>query len=70
MKNYGLDALSILDNGSGMEKKDLEKVTQRGTTTKIKKDDFLLNEIEFLGFRGEALYGLANIAKEVKISSK
>jgi DNA mismatch repair protein MutL len=61
-KNY----ISILDNGYGMSEEDIKLAIQRHTTSKLKEDD--ISNIEFFGFRGEALPTIASVS-EMIISS-
>jgi DNA mismatch repair protein MutL len=61
-KNY----ISISDNGCGMSESDIRLAIQRHTTSKLKEDD--ISNIEFFGFRGEALPSIASVS-EMTISS-
>ena len=70
LRDYGLSELEVIDNGQGIEKDDLLKLGKRGNTSKLKEKDFDLLEIEYLGFRGEALFGLVNLSEEMKVISK
>lgn len=56
-KNY----LSVSDNGKGMEKDELPVALERHATSKLPDND--LFNINFLGFRGEALPSIGSIAK-------
>lgn len=61
VKNSGKTYISITDNGTGMNKTDLENCTLRHATSKLPTDDLL--NINFLGFRGEAIPSIASISK-------
>lgn len=56
----GRTLINIVDNGGGMSRDDLEKCIQRHATSKL-PDDNLLN-INFMGFRGEALPSIASVS--------
>ncbi len=56
----GRTMISIIDNGSGMSRDDLEKSVTRHATSKLPDDDLL--NINFMGFRGEALPSIASVA--------
>lgn len=55
------DFISILDNGSGMDKEDLQKCYLRHSTSKLNSEEDLFN-IQSLGFRGEALASIAAVS--------
>ncbi len=61
LKEAGKQSILIKDNGSGIEKEDLEHIFLRHATSKIQSLDDLF-AIQSLGFRGEALYSIAAIA--------
>ena len=63
-KNY----FSVTDNGCGMTQEELELAIQRHATSKLPSDDLL--DINFLGFRGEALPSIASVSKMKIISRK
>ena len=58
---------AILDNGKGMSKSDLKIAFNRFTTSKISLLEDL-EEINTLGFRGEALASIASISNIIVIS--
>jgi DNA mismatch repair protein MutL len=68
LQNAGKTLISIKDNGSGIDKDDLEDIFLRHATSKIQTLDDLFN-IHSLGFRGEALYSVAAIS-DVILRSK
>lgn len=63
----GKNLISITDNGFGMDKETLQLAVQRHATSKLDSDDLL--NINFFGFRGEALPAIGSVAK-LKITSK
>jgi DNA mismatch repair protein MutL len=60
IEDSGLKKISIIDNGDGMEREDLELSFLPHTTSKLTSDEF--NNIKTLGFRGEALASIAAIS--------
>lgn len=63
----GKNLISIEDDGCGMSRDELELAIQRHATSKLEDDDLL--NINFFGFRGEALPAIGSVAK-LKIISK
>ncbi len=61
LKEAGKSLISIKDDGSGIERDDLETIFQRHATSKITSLEDLF-DIHSLGFRGEALYSVAAVA--------
>ena len=62
IKNGGISYIKITDNGKGIMQDDVELAFERHATSKIRKEEDILN-ISSLGFRGEALASVAAIAK-------
>ena len=56
----GRTLISIVDNGSGMSRDDLARAITRHATSKLPTDDLL--NINFMGFRGEALPSIASVS--------
>jgi len=56
----GRSLIQVADNGSGMSREDLEKSVLRHATSKLPTDDLL--NINFMGFRGEALPSVAAVS--------
>lgn len=56
----GRTMISVIDNGSGMARDDLARAVQRHATSKLPDDDLL--NINFMGFRGEALPSIASVS--------
>lgn len=61
LKNGGKSLLVVEDNGKGMSKTDLTLAVERHATSKLPSDN--LFDIQFLGFRGEALPSIASVSK-------
>lgn len=57
----GKNLLIVSDDGDGMSARDLELAVERHATSKLPTND--LFDINFLGFRGEALPSIASVAK-------
>lgn len=64
----GLSAIRVSDDGEGMDRQDLELSILRHTTSKIATQQDL-ESIRTLGFRGEALASICEVAR-VRISSR
>ena len=58
----GIDRLSVIDNGSGISRADLEVLGNRHATSKL-HDENGLYSITTLGFRGEALYSIGAVSR-------
>ncbi len=56
----GRTLISIIDNGCGMGRDDLSRAITRHATSKLPDDDLL--NINFMGFRGEALPSIASVS--------
>ena len=56
----GRTLINVVDNGSGMSRDDLKNCIMRHATSKL-PDDNLMN-INFMGFRGEALPSIASVS--------
>ena len=67
LREGGKTLISIRDNGHGMAKADLVAALDRHATSKLPSDDLL--NIEYLGFRGEALPSIASVSR-MKISTR
>lgn len=56
----GRTMISVIDNGCGMSRQDLARSITRHATSKLPSDDLL--NINFMGFRGEALPSIASVS--------
>ena len=68
IKDGGKKSILILDDGHGMHKEDLINAFERFATSKIENEEDLEN-INTLGFRGEALPSISSVSK-ITIKSK
>lgn len=56
----GRTLINVVDNGCGMARDDLKNCTMRHATSKLPDDDLM--NINFMGFRGEALPSIASVS--------
>ena len=63
----GKALIAVRDNGSGMSRDDLAAALDRHATSKLPDDDLL--NINFLGFRGEALPSIGSVSR-LQISTR
>ena len=61
IESGGKNLILISDNGSGMSREDLELCVERHTTSKLLNDNLL--NINYFGFRGEALPSIASVSR-------
>jgi len=64
----GIDIIEVEDDGIGMFSEDIPLAVQRFTTSKISSFDDL-KHLKTLGFRGEALYAIAQVSNLTIVSS-
>lgn len=57
----GRDFISVTDDGAGMSREELELSVERHATSKLPSDDLL--NLDYLGFRGEALPSIAAVSR-------
>lgn len=62
IRNGGVRYIRVTDDGYGIERDDIKNAFLRNATSKIKVQDDL-NNIETLGFRGEALASICAVSK-------
>ncbi|MGL9718145.1 MAG: DNA mismatch repair endonuclease MutL [Wolbachia sp.] len=67
IESGGRNLITVIDDGNGIEKDDLELAFMRHATSKL--GDSELIEIKHLGFRGEALPSIAAVSR-IKLSSR
>ena len=67
LKDGGKKEIVVIDNGTGIEKEDLELTILRHATSKITKIEDIYSILSY-GFRGEALSTIADVSK-MEISS-
>ena len=61
VRDSGKSYICVCDNGSGMNKTDLQNCILRHATSKLPTDDLM--NINYLGFRGEAIPSIASVSK-------
>lgn len=62
IKEYGIAEIKVIDDGEGISSEDVPLAFQRHATSKIEREEDLF-KINTLGFRGEALYSIAQVSK-------
>ncbi|KAI4948502.1 hypothetical protein J4E91_005926 [Alternaria rosae] len=68
-KNYGLDAIEVQDNGSGISPDDYETIALKHYTSKLATYDDL-SSLQTFGFRGEALSSLCALSNFYIITAR
>ena len=56
-----MNGFEVVDDGQGIKEVDFDIIAKRGTTSKIREFNDIYS-IKSLGFRGEALSSICNIA--------
>ena len=62
IQNGGIVSISVVDNGTGMDREDARIAFQRHSTSKL-NSIMDLDTIQTMGFRGEALASIASVSK-------
>ena len=62
--NFGIDKIVVIDNGKGISLNNLKRLGNWGATSKYNESGF-----SYYGFRGESLYGIAQLSKKYFITS-
>ncbi|CAD0112047.1 unnamed protein product [Aureobasidium uvarum] len=68
-RNHGLDAIEVIDNGTGIAPEDFESVALKHHTSKLRNYDDLEN-LDTFGFRGEALASLCALSQLYIITAR
>ena len=72
--NQGLDVVEVIDNGIGVGKGDRPMLCEKHATSKLKNFESLYEdgegEVTSFGFRGEALFSLAQLSDQVVFLTK
>ena len=67
----GFDAVEVCDDGTGIPAHCRALVAAKHATSKLRKfDDLYSSKVTTLGFRGEALFCLANISEELCVTTR
>ncbi|KAI0920198.1 hypothetical protein AcV5_010002 [Taiwanofungus camphoratus] len=67
-KEYGLDVIEVVDNGSGIAPGDYDAIALKHHTSKLSSFDDL-TALHTFGFRGEALSSLCALAEHVTVTT-
>lgn len=62
VKNFGIENITVIDNGDGIQKEDMTLALTCHATSKIENINDLY-KIWTMGFRGEALYSIQNVSR-------
>ncbi|KAI5270838.1 DNA mismatch repair protein MutL [Aureobasidium subglaciale] len=68
-RNHGLDAIEVIDNGTGIAPEDFESVALKHHTSKLRSYDDL-ESLGTFGFRGEALASLCALSQLYIITAR
>ena len=60
--DFGVESIEVIDNGVGIKEIDFDEIARWGSTSKLWTEEDL-SKIKSLGFWGEALSSIANVAK-------
>ncbi|EED87617.1 hypothetical protein THAPSDRAFT_264783, partial [Thalassiosira pseudonana CCMP1335] len=67
--NQGLESIQVSDNGTGVPKSSRPLMAMKHATSKLREFDDLYTA-PTLGFRGEALFCLANVSRSLTVSTR
>ncbi|KAG7085388.1 hypothetical protein E1B28_002951 [Marasmius oreades] len=67
-KNYGLNSVEVIDNGSGIPESDFEDIGRKHHTSKLSSFEDLTSITSF-GFRGEAMSSLCALCESVTVTT-
>jgi DNA mismatch repair ATPase MutL len=67
--NQGLDIVEVSDDGFGVPIESRPHVAMKHATSKIRKFDDIYS-IDSLGFRGEALFCLSNLSRNLVVATR
>ncbi|KAF9259454.1 hypothetical protein L218DRAFT_665558 [Marasmius fiardii PR-910] len=67
-KNYGLNSVEVIDNGSGIPESDFEDIGRKHHTSKLSSFEDLMSITSF-GFRGEAMSSLCALCESVTVTT-
>ena len=72
LHNSGANLVEVIDDGCGIKKADRPLVCAKHATSKLTSFDDLYDDsiVNKFGFRGEALFSLANVSEEVTVTTK
>lgn len=68
--NQGLDIVEVSDDGSGVPAASRTFLAQAHSTSKIRAFDDIYSTANSLGFRGEALFCLANLSEKLIVATR
>ncbi|POM85598.1 MutL C terminal dimerization domain protein [Cryptosporidium meleagridis] len=68
LTDFGSSTIEVLDDGKGIE--DLNKIGERGVTSKLENFDNIHEDLSTLGFRGEGLNSIINSSEILEIDTK
>ena len=66
----GLDVIEVSDDGSGIPRESRPYTATKHATSKIRNFDDIYTTSQTLGFRGEALFCLANISEKLVVATR
>jgi hypothetical protein len=69
LKNMGVDAIEVSDNGTGIDPVDYDGIAQKHHTSKLQNFEDLFR-VESFGFRGEALNALCELSGKFTVTTR